>query len=248
MKVLIGHTGFVGSILKKEIEFDLLINRDNISEIHGLECEIICCGLPAEKWRANLDPNKDYTNTIQLINSISKSIVKKITTISTIDVYENPINVRETDIPHVNSQAYGRNRFMFEQFVSTEYDSHQIIRLPGLFGEGLKKNIIFDLMHDNNVDKINKNSSLQWYPMNRFCKDLKIIQENTDIKLINLCTEPLQTEEIINECFSNVNVPESETKGVAYDVRTNYGKLLGGNDNYAMLKQDILLELKDFIK
>jgi hypothetical protein len=76
MKVLIGHTGFVGSILTESMSFDLLLNRSNIELLHGIECDIVCCGLPAEKWKINLNPEIDYLNTLKLISDVKKAKVE----------------------------------------------------------------------------------------------------------------------------------------------------------------------------
>ena len=42
---------------------------------------------------------------------------------------------------------YGRNRYYVEKFVNSHFANCTIIRLPSLFGKGLKKNFIYDLLH-----------------------------------------------------------------------------------------------------
>jgi nucleoside-diphosphate-sugar epimerase len=248
MKVLIGYTGFVGSTLAESMSFDLLLNRANIDLLHGLECDIVCCGLPAEKWKINSNPNVDDLNTTKLISDIKKAKVKSFTLISTVDVFPTPNNVYEDDVPLPTTLAYSRNRYLFEKFISSEYSNHQIIRLPGLFGKGLKKNIIFDLMNDNNIDKINSDSYLQWYPINRLTADLTTISKYPDIKLFNFCTEPLYTKTMVTECFPNAKINESLTCGVNYNVKTRYGKIFGNNNEYMLNTAEVLLDLKKYIK
>ena len=58
----------------------------------------------------------------------------KFVLISTIAVYDNP-----TD------NAYGRNRLYLENYLINNYENVSIVRLPSLFGEGLKKNSLYDL-------------------------------------------------------------------------------------------------------
>ena len=41
----------------------------------------------------------------------------------------------------------GKNRLYLEKWVEENIDNHLIIRLPGLFGENIKKNFIFDLIN-----------------------------------------------------------------------------------------------------
>ena len=38
--------------------------------------------------------------------------------------------------------TYGKNRLLLEQFVEKNYDNYLIVRLPALFGKGLKKNLL----------------------------------------------------------------------------------------------------------
>mgnify|MGYP002224763577 CR=1 FL=1 len=41
--------------------------------------------------------------------------------------------------------AYGRNRLQLERWVREDYPNALIVRLPALYGIGLKKNFLFDL-------------------------------------------------------------------------------------------------------
>lgn len=137
---LIGFTGFVGSNLLKSRFFDLKLNRSNIHTIRQKSFNhIICCGLPAEKWKANLSPKEDLDNTLNLIDNLSKVKSEFFTLISTVDVYRTPYGCDERDFCDTPNQAYGINRLLLENFVATNFNSYQIIRLPGLFGPGLKK-------------------------------------------------------------------------------------------------------------
>ena len=49
-----------------------------------------------------------------------------------------------------------------------EYFSH----LPGVFSKNIKKNIIYDLIHNNNVSEINSDSIFQWYNLENLTKDI----------------------------------------------------------------------------
>jgi hypothetical protein len=43
--------------------------------------------------------------------------------------------------------AYGRHRRLLEIFCETQFDNCLVVRLPALFGRGLRKNFMFDLMN-----------------------------------------------------------------------------------------------------
>ncbi|MEG2769570.1 MAG: sugar nucleotide-binding protein, partial [Oscillospiraceae bacterium] len=67
--------------------------------------------------------------------------------ISTADVYKTPQNVDEnTPIDENDLQTYGKNRYLLEKWVRENIENHLIVRLPGLFGKGIKKNFLFDML------------------------------------------------------------------------------------------------------
>lgn len=148
---LIGYSGFVGSNLSLENHFDLRYNSENINEIEDKEIEfVICAGISALKWRANQHPKDDYAKISQLKRHLSKVKVKRFVLISTVDIYDLPLSVNEDDKPNeLKQDAYGYNRYQFEKWVmqNENFKNYHIIRLPALFGQGLKKNLIFDLIN-----------------------------------------------------------------------------------------------------
>lgn len=149
MKILIGHTGFVGSNIVMKTKFDLLCNSKNIKEAFGTNPDLLVySGVRAEKFLANKEPEQDYLNILSAIENIKKINPKKLVLISTIDVYRHPINVNEdTIVATKNLQPYGLNRYKLEQWVEDNVEDYLIIRLPGLFGKNLKKNFIYDLIN-----------------------------------------------------------------------------------------------------
>ena len=140
MSALIGSTGFVGGHLQKDFHFTHMYNRSNISEIQGLDTDLlICAGLPAEKWKANNDPESDWSNMVSLAQKISSVKADKAILISTIDVYQPALEVTEEDRPNYDGEgAYGRNRAWFESFFDSQFSNNIILRLPGLFANNLK--------------------------------------------------------------------------------------------------------------
>jgi hypothetical protein len=47
-----------------------------------------------------------------------------------------------------------------------------ILSLPGLFGPGLKKNVIWNMMHDNNLDKAHPGGVFQYYDTRLLAVDI----------------------------------------------------------------------------
>lgn len=145
---LVGYTGFVGSNLNSQYQFDEVFNSKNITDAFGGEPDLLVyCGIPAQKFIANSQPEEDKKIIENAILNISKIKPKKIVLISTIDVYSMPFNVNEDTPITKNEEAYGRNRRILEAWVEENYHDYLIVRLPGLYGLNLKKNFIYDLIH-----------------------------------------------------------------------------------------------------
>ena len=111
---LIGYTGFVGSNLKKQFQFDDLFNSTNIQEIEGRNYDlVICAGIQGSMWLANHDPIADLKSIKNLLDILKTINTKQFVLISTISVYKNPINVFEDDFIPENYLDYGKNRFLY---------------------------------------------------------------------------------------------------------------------------------------
>lgn len=148
MKSLVGFTGFVGSNLAAATNFDGLYNSKNITEAYDTKPDLlIYAGVPATKYLANKEPEKDLTIIRQAEENITRIAPRKLVLISTIDVFPEPVGVDENTVPEVSKEAYGRNRLALENWTREHYHDALIIRLPALFGMNLKKNFIYDMMH-----------------------------------------------------------------------------------------------------
>ena len=149
MTYLVGYTGFVGSNLYKYGKFDKVFNSKNISEAYGTSPELlIYAGLRAEKYLANNDPEKDMEQIYAAEENIKKIAPKNIVLISTVDVLKDPNGADEnTKIDTDGLHAYGYNRYQLELFVREMYPDALIVRLPGLFGDNIKKNFIYDFIN-----------------------------------------------------------------------------------------------------
>ncbi len=245
---LIGYTGFVGGNLQNSEHFDLLINRENLETLRGRHLDrIVCAGLPAAKWLANKDPDEDLANMQRLCDVLSEINCDRFILISTIDVY--PVNEgadEDFDCSQQDNHAYGRHRLMFENFVREHFPDARILRLPALFGTGLKKNVIFDLLNDNCLEMINPVSRFQWYPLARLAADIKLV-ENSELKLVNLFTEPLSNQEILDRFFPDKEVGAEPTPSASYNLITRHASLFGTDGDYIMNKQQVLDELARYI-
>lgn len=233
--VLIGYTGFVGGFLAGRERFDLLIHRANLDLLRrrGFE-RIVCAGLPAAKWIANREPDADRANMQLLCDMLRMVAAESFVLISTIDVYPRTHGAdEEYDCAAAPNHPYGRHRLEFEQFVRDRFPHALILRLPALFGPGLRKNVLFDLMTGNQLEKVNPASSFQWYPLERLPEDIERAQRH-ELRLANLFTEPLATSAIIDRCFPEAQVGAETGPAIHYDLQTRHAQMFGGAGRYIM--------------
>jgi hypothetical protein len=245
---LIGNTGFVGSNLLRTKYFTHLFNSTNINQIVNHDfSEVVCAGVSAVKWQANLYPEKDFENINKLIGFLKKVSADRFVLISTIDVNSERIGIDESassSLAHLD--YYGRHRLLLEDFVRSQFENYSIIRLPALFGPGLKKNVIFDLIKNNQADKIAPNSVYQWYPIECLAHDLDCITMS-QIKLINITSKPIETQLIHNLFFKKLAIGNSVLNPIRYDIRSQYDSALGGIDGYHYSESEILNYLENYL-
>jgi dTDP-4-dehydrorhamnose reductase len=247
-RALIGHTGFVGGTLLRQQPFDATFNSRNIETIRGQSFDqVICAGVSAVKWLANKEPEADWRGIQRLMDSIADVSAGHFMLISTIDVYRDPAALTERDAPPLDGlHPYGRHRLALEAFIAERFPSHTIVRLPALFGTGLKKNALFDLMTGNMVDRIVPNAAFQWYPTRRLSDDLATIQ-SADLPLINVTAEPITMEAIRARFFPQAVIAAPVPNPPRYDLRSIHDALLGGHDGYHLSAASVFEDMAQFI-
>ena len=243
---LIGCTGFVGGNLLRQTHFDDLYHSRNIATICGRRFDtIVCAGARAEKWKANEDPEADRRNLRVLTEALASAHARQVILISTVDVYPVPVDVDEgTPIDPSLVTAYGRHRYELEQFLSERFDT-VVIRLPGLFGPGLRKNVVYDLLHNNQIHKINAASVYQYYNVVHLGSDVRKVLRH-ELRLVNFATQPLPTIELAAEVFGCQLAP-SATAPARYDFRSRYAARLGGGAGYLYGKDQVVADLRRFV-
>lgn len=211
MKVLVGHTGFVGSNLAESNSFDFCFNSQNIKDSFGLNPDLlIYSGIRAEKFLANKEPEKDFEIILEAIENIKKINPKQIVLISTVDVYPNPLAVDEnTEIDLELVQPYGKNRLYLENWVASNFEDYLIVRLPGLFGKNIKKNFIFDLI--SVIPSMLNNAKYQELASHQWIVDNYTLQENGFYKLNNIgnSERKILKQQFLELGFSALNFTDS---------------------------------------
>ncbi|MDP2161950.1 MAG: NAD-dependent epimerase/dehydratase family protein [Flavobacterium sp.] len=211
-KTLVGYTGFVGSNLLQQTHFDEKFNSSTIQESFGSNPDLlIYSGVRAEKFLANSQPEMDFDEINKAIQNIKKIKPKKLVLISTVDVYPIPIKVDENSvIDSESNQAYGKNRLYLEHWVEKNHNNYLIVRLPALFGNNLKKNFIYDLIHIVPA-MLNEVKFLELSIENEWLKSFYTQQENKFYKLNSISIEEKKRlkEKFLTINFSALNFTDS---------------------------------------
>ncbi|OYU41768.1 MAG: hypothetical protein CFE44_27865, partial [Burkholderiales bacterium PBB4] len=93
---LIGYTGFVGATLDVALAPTHRYRSTNIDEIRGESVDrVICAGVQAMKWWANLHPDEDLSGIARLLDPLTEVKADRFTLVSSIDVYPAPRLVDE---------------------------------------------------------------------------------------------------------------------------------------------------------
>lgn len=244
---LIGYTGFVGSTLLKQKNFSELYRSTNIADINRKSFDtVICAGAPAVKWLANKQPEQDKQSIQDLISHLSTIKCERFILVSTVDVFHNPnLATESTLIDTSGLHPYGLHRYELEEFVKTNFQNYLIIRLPGLVGPGLKKNVIYDFLNNNNLEAIDSAGVFQFYPMVNLWSDIQVAMNN-NCNLIHLTAEPLSVSDIAKECFHLDFDNKLSDTPASYNFQTEFSHLFHTDQPYQYSKKEILLAIRSY--
>ena len=244
---IIGYSGFVGTTLCKQAHFESRYRSTNIHDIqtHAFDT-VVCAAAPAQKWIANRDPLADRQNIEGLIAHLKTVTCKTFILISTVDVFKSPIGVDEdTPIDEEGLHAYGLHRRLLEKFVENHFPNHLIVRLPGLVGPGLRKNVIFDFLNDNNLQAIDSRGVFQFYPMVNLWWDIQTALR-AGLKLVHLTAEPISVADVSEQGFGkSFSHPTANTPAI-YDLRSRHAAVFKGAGNYQYSQRETIQAVRAY--
>lgn len=215
MKAIIGYTGTIGKHLCEQIVFDDFYNSKNINEIHNKTYQLLIIAAPSgNRLRINRQEEKDKVD--ELMEHLKHCSADKIVLISSVDAVLNPDSI------------YGKNRKILEDFVNNNFNA-TILRLATLIGTGIKKNIAYDLKHQQ-YNFINTQSTLQW----SLLRTLGTHIDKTGI--VNLVSEPILNKDIVDTFFPNLKLKECNASH-QYKMKP-----------YLYTKQEVLSEIERYLK
>lgn len=146
--LLVGSTGFVGGNLLAKHTFAAECHSSDITAQYGTRPDLcVYAGVPAAMFLANADPEADLAVMRAARENIRQIAPKRLVLISSIAVLADSRGVYE-DSPAQDIEAlpaYGKNRLQLERWVREDFPDALIVRLPALYGAGIRKNFLFDL-------------------------------------------------------------------------------------------------------
>ncbi|MDP2215360.1 hypothetical protein [Phenylobacterium sp.] len=149
MDALIGSTGFVGGALSRRHGFGAAFNSQTITEARGRRFDtVVCAAAPGSMFEANRFPERDRERLQNLMDHLLTLEAETFVLISTIAVLGGGgLQADESATAFETGKAYGRHRRELEAFCAERFARCLIIRAPALFGTGLRKNFLFDILN-----------------------------------------------------------------------------------------------------
>jgi nucleoside-diphosphate-sugar epimerase len=244
---LIGSTGFVGTTLRRQASFSDHYRSTDIAQIEGREFDLVACaGAPAQKWLANREPERDRASIEGLMSHLGHVRCRRFVLVSTVDVFLAPRAVDEdTPVEEAGLHPYGLHRRLLEKFVTQRFPDSLVVRLPGLVGPGLRKNVIFDLHNDNNLQQVDSRGVFQFYPMVNLWYDIALALR-AGLRLVHLTAEPVSVEEVAREGFGRAFRQELANAPAVYDLRTRHAALFGGHGGYQYSRRETLQAVRAY--
>lgn len=244
---LIGFAGFVGSMLLRQAHFSALFRSTNIHEIDNREFDVVvCAGAPAQKWIANREPEEDRNKIESLISHLRTIKCQKFILISTVDVFKAPTGVDEsTPVDESGLHAYGLHRRLLEKFVEQHFPGSLIVRLPGLVGPGLRKNVIFDFLNNNNLHSIESRGVFQFYPMVNLWYDIQTALK-AGLSMVHLTAEPISVADVSMRGFGRPFTQTLDNPPARYDMQTQHAQIFGAQGRYQYSARESILAIRAY--
>ena len=160
MKTLavIGANGFVGSALVRQgiaAGFSVTpITRENYDALKGEQFDtLVDAAGNSRKYLADQEPREDFRQSVEhRVQTLLDFRAEVHLHVSSVDVYEDltsPETTREDRIIDVSRPSrYGFHKLLAEEIVRHYANDWLIVRLAGMVGPGLRKNPVYDILHE----------------------------------------------------------------------------------------------------
>jgi nucleoside-diphosphate-sugar epimerase len=200
MFFIVGGNGLTGSAFVRYLEQlgeeYKIIQKENKEIFFGKSCDtLIYANGNALKYKANQDPYFDFMASVASVAEyVNKIHFKKIILLSSVDVYSNKDSEQYTEESSIKNEKeldmYGYHKLLAENYVMNKAKNYLIFRLPSLVGRGLKKNQVYDFMHDHKKVMVSPLSTFNFINTDHITKSImKILKEDITNDIFNLASK-----------------------------------------------------------
>jgi NAD dependent epimerase/dehydratase family len=252
---LVGYTGFVGSNLAAAHDFTDLYNTSNIAEISGRSYDLVVSAASrADSHRINQHGEEDRAEIDAYLDILATVDIGRLVLVSTVCIYPGDTTPDETTaLSEDNLTPYGANRLHMERVLAQRFPT-LALRLPQLYGGGLKKGIVYDLLNDYRTEFIRPEGCFQYYDVRRLWQDTQVALA-AGLDALNIATPPLTSARVAADCFG-VDIADQVVAGeespfarmYTRDMRTVHADRFGGPPGYLMSEADEIDALRAFVK
>jgi nucleoside-diphosphate-sugar epimerase len=193
---VLGGEGFVGSAFARAASKRhqvAAITRRNYEQFRAKPCDLLInANGNSKKFLADRDPAGEFDASVtSVLRSLLDFPAKRYVYLSTIDVYpcvNDPRRNRETAaIDPAMLSRYGLHKYLAEQIVRKYAERWLICRLGGMVGEGLWKNSIYDILHDQSL-RVHPESQYQFMNTDDVARIvLALVRRQRDNDVFNVC-------------------------------------------------------------
>jgi len=215
---IIGHTGFVGQTV-----YEYLSNKHDVFGINSQTKDIpnqkfdviINCAGSSKKYVAQKTPSEDFLMNANVFSTILKLKFKKLIHISSISVSDD------------TNSNYAKSKAAAENWVKLYYPQSTILRLSGLVGPNLEKNVVFDIQNNRKLF-VTLDSIYNFISTNEVAKIIeKVIELDINKKTINVSAASyISVKDIIKDAkIHSIHFDNTEGDIKEDYSRTNIGEL-----------------------
>lgn len=240
MIAIVGANGFVGSNLKRIFPESVVLSRSDLHEGCTTTFSTVFIAAPAaDKWRINQNPLSDRENVQTLVRGLIRLKTHRFVLFSTIDVYSSH-NESNEESKCLDSISYGGNRYFLESLLGDRTEYLLVRRLGGLFGPGLKKNLIYDALNNRfeQLKKYHPESTYQYMSVETSIH-LSLSDSLANVKIVNVVGEPITAKQLLG---GRENYLSFDAARVSYNVKSNHGS----NGPYFMSAESVLESVNEY--
>ena len=195
MSYLLGGEGFVGSAYARLFHSQgiehKVITRTNYDSFKDTACDVLInANGNSRKYMANRDPLWEFDASVRsTAESLANFKAEKYVLLSSGDVYpdQSSPELTQEDLPIDVSRVsrYGLHKYLGEQLVQGAHRNWLVFRMGGFVGPGLKKNPVYDMLHNDPV-WLAPGSQLQFISTNQAANIIfNIIKSDVRQQIIN---------------------------------------------------------------